>query len=245
MHQVLLDGWVLRFSKGFTKRANSIVPLYESTDTRFDAGAILDKIRYCENLYAREQLQTIFRLTSITEQPPGQAGTPPESPTLDQVLAQRGYALEEANWVLTRPLVAQTTDAGATTVTLVPLDQWLDAYCQLTGMQQPVRGLHNLILQAISGTCGFAVLMHNEKPVACGLGVVERELLGLFDIFTHADHRRQGLAHTLITGLFNWAAEQGATHTYLQVLRENSAATTLYKRLGFSLSYEYWYRIAA
>ena len=31
LQQVLLDGWVLRFSKGFTRRANSVTPVYRST----------------------------------------------------------------------------------------------------------------------------------------------------------------------------------------------------------------------
>ena len=75
LQQVLLDGWVLRFSKGFTRRANSVTPVYPSTQPA------QVKVRYCENLYAREGLPTYFRLTTL----PGADG-------LDEILAERGYA---------------------------------------------------------------------------------------------------------------------------------------------------------
>ena len=83
LQQVLLDGWVLRFSKGFTRRANSVTPVYPSMKPA------LDKIRYCENLYAREGLPTFFRLTTLGD-----------SADLDADLAARGYQQQERARVL-------------------------------------------------------------------------------------------------------------------------------------------------
>jgi N-acetylglutamate synthase len=59
--QVLLDGWVLRFSEGLTRRANSANPLRGPRET--GDGLIAG----CEALYQRRQLPTIFRLPSIID----------------------------------------------------------------------------------------------------------------------------------------------------------------------------------
>jgi GNAT superfamily N-acetyltransferase len=236
LHQMFLDGWVLRFAKGFTKRANSIVPLYPSTSQQ----NLAEKISYCENLYAAEDLQTVFRLISINE-----GATPPQHASLDKALAERGYHLDETSLVLTTLLTDKRPAQGATSaeLQLLSLPQWLAVYCELTGMPEPARSLHELILKSIATDCGFGTLNVNGKPVACGLAVVERELVGLFDIFTHPEHRGAGHAAQIVNGLLGWAADQGAERAYLQMAQDNAPAAALYANLGFSEIYRYWYRI--
>ncbi len=243
---------MLRFAKGFTKRANSIVPLYPTDAEQGIASApsdelLLAKIRYCENLYAREQLTTVFRLTSIN-QALHDAGAPDDGPArLDALLSERGYALAERNFVLACDLANTPADEGAGDdgLRLVSLDEWLSAYCRISGMDEPARTLHGYILRAISGECGFALLTnHAGTPVACGLAVLERELVGLFDVVTDREHRRQGHSRRLLEGIFHWARARGATRAYLQVVRDNAPALALYRQLGFTHCYDYWYRIA-
>lgn len=234
MHQVLLDGWVLRFARGFTKRSNSIIPLYPSRNANAgDADATLAKIRYCENLYAREQLQTVFRLTSIDPQ----LTTP-----LAQVLSERGYREADPSLVLASARLPAT--APDEQVTFVPLEDWLAVYCNLTGMNEPARSLHRLILNAITGECGFAVLAVDGAPVACGLAVVEHELVGLFDVFTAAEQRQRGWGRVLVNGLLAWGYQAGARTAYLQVVAENNSARALYSKLGFSHLYQYRYYVS-
>ncbi len=260
LQQVFLDSWVLRFSTGFTKRANSIVPLYPSshpdstTDSATDSALhhVKEKIRYCENLYAREQLQTVFRLTSISHGQATPVATHPANSapaasepvrsalSLDEILSLRGYRLDETSLVLSKALQVQPL---LTNLKLLSLKDWLSVYCELTGMPEPARTLHNIILQSIAGECAFAVLYTDEHPVACGLGVIERELVGLFDIFTHPDQRNHGYGTDVVQGLLAWAAQQGAQRAYLQMVAENKPAAALYESLGFSEIYRYWYRI--
>jgi hypothetical protein len=47
LQTVLYDGWVSRFSEGYTRRANSAHPLYPS---RVD---VQDKIAACEKMYRK------------------------------------------------------------------------------------------------------------------------------------------------------------------------------------------------
>ncbi|MEM7220302.1 MAG: GNAT family N-acetyltransferase [Pseudomonadota bacterium] len=232
MHQLLLDRWLLRMSNGFTKRANCVVPLYEggSDDgTEGDELVLLDKIRYCENLYAREQLQTIFRLTN--SQPHDH---------LDRVLAERGYRALDTTLVQLAELRRPLAQEGE--IELLPLPEWLQIYSRLARMPATASELHATLIRAIRPDCAFGIVRVDGAPVACLLGVLEHDLLGLFDVITHPDHRGAGHAGRLISGILNWGREQGARRAYLQVVADNEPAISLYARLGFRELYRYWYR---
>lgn len=226
LRQLLLDGWLLRFAGGFTKRANCIAPLYPSEQP------LAGKVRYCENLYARERLQTVFRLSSISA-----------DQQLDAYLDHRGYQRADPTEVLVLPNAAGTPQYNPA-IRLCNREHWLTAYAELTRLPVAAQPLHSAILKAVQTECAYALLERDGVVVACGLGVMEQELIGLFDVFTHPDHRGTGCAHRLVTQLIAWGASRGATTAYLQVSADNAPARALYSRLGFSRCHQYWYRIS-
>lgn len=245
LQQQFYDGWVLRFAKGFTKRANSIVPLYPTLPD--SPTPLEERVRYCENLYARERQQTIFRLTSITPYP-----------ELDDFLIQRGYQLLDPTVVQLRQFgqhppaterwQAQTSSTRFATVGLEP---WLDIYTQLAEVPNSAKRLHGAILGGIQALCGFGVLYAGGKgeasdgrPVACGLAVAEASFVGLFDVITSATDRQQGYGRLLVEELLRWGAAADAKAAYLQVMEANQPALSLYQSLNFRPLYRYWYRAA-
>ncbi len=228
MQQLLLDGWLLRFSRGFTKRANSIVPLYPPIGD--EQKPLAARVRHCENLYAREGLQTIFRLPAITD-----------VAALDAYLESRGYHLVDPTLVLTTSALAQPTHQG---FALVPAEHWLEVYAELTGMPEAARKLHGAIVSGIPSECGFAILQSGTRAVACGLGVLDGDLLGLFDIVTRSEARRSGHGTALVSSLLGWGHGCGAGLAYLQMIESNAPADALYRKLGFESLYNYWYRIS-
>ena len=227
LQQILLDGWVLRFSRGFTKRANSIVPLYPAVQPP------IDKIRYCENLYAREQLKTIFRLTTVDAYEP-----------LDHLLAARGYQRVDPTLVLCCDLQNGIEYAPGPAFRQLPRADWLGAYADNAAMPAKSQQLHAALLQGIRTDHLFGAIAPQNSPIACGMAVLERELVGLFDIVTHEAARRRGHAKALVESLLAWAHQNGARYAYLQVMENNRAARALYQDLGFVELYHYWYRVA-
>ena len=173
LHQLMLDGWLIRLSNGFTKRANCVVPLYHSETP--PTKSLVEKIRYCENLYAREQLQTVFRLTSHS--PPTLNGE-----ALDELLDERGYELiDETQVQLLNLGVPRDGDSPSLSeqaeLRLVPAPQWLREYARLAEMPGPSSELHANLIRSIRPDCAFALLVIDEQPVACALGVLELSLI--------------------------------------------------------------------
>jgi ribosomal protein S18 acetylase RimI-like enzyme len=241
LQQLLFDGWILRFSRGYTKRANSVNPLYGSS---LEAEA---KIAACERLYAARGLSTIFRLTPFSQ-----------PSYLDQLLADRNYRKIDLTYVLLLDLADWDPSARpAAELGEENVDDWIEAFCRLQGSRVEQHQTHKEILQAIPARRFLASLPLNSPDlralakegaarqiVACGLGVLEDGYFGLFDLITAPLCRSLGHGTSLVSGMLRWAQENGAAHAYLQVMDRNVSASRLYARLGFRRAYEYWYRVS-
>lgn len=226
---LLYDGWVLRFSHGYTKRANSVNIL---TPGELD---LLEKIARCEAEYTRRDLPSIFRITSFN---------PP--PELDTTLAQRAYTQVSPTLVLGLELAQRRTPHLPTgSLHSEALDPWLAIFCDLRGAALDQHQMHRAILHAIPGQTQFAVLRDESGAVVgCGIAVVDGAYMGLFDLIVDPAQRNQGYGAALVAPLLDWAATMGARYAYLQVEEANAPARRVYEaKLGYKMVYWYWYRV--
>jgi GNAT superfamily N-acetyltransferase len=231
------DGWVLRFAGGYTRRANSIHPIYPSVQTGSDEDDqnLNARIQVCEQFYRSQGLKTIFKLAEECF-PTG----------LDECLAGRGYQMDADTSVQTRSLVGwQALSAAEVELSTDCTEVWQAAFCRMGAVAPHNQPISSRILEAILPTRRFASVRVDGEIIACGLGVMQAGFLGLFDIVTDPAHRRKGYGRKVVAGLMTWAAGQGAHTAYLQVMLSNQAALPLYAGLGFQEKYRYWYRVEA
>jgi GNAT superfamily N-acetyltransferase len=223
----LYDGWVVRFGSGYTRRANSVNPIYPST---IDANK---KIRFCQQLYAAQGLRTVFKLTKEVY-----------PLDLDSVLNRNGYATEAETSVQTMPLhMLATKDYGPVRIVTYIDDVWIDAFFRMTKPSVEHKTTLKLMLKRIATPKCLAYIKDDDQIVACALGVFEQDMIGLFDIIVASGFRGKGYAKRIVNGILLWAKKEGARLAYLQVMVENKIALALYDRLGFKEQYRYWYRV--
>lgn len=227
VRQMMLDGWLVRLSGGFTRRANSVSPLYRGSVEPEE------KIDRCEAIYRGHGLRCVFKVTPDSQ---------PED--LDQRLQARGYDVEAPTAVLAMPLSGWTGQLEADLIIDDELTAgWLDAAVQLGEVAERDVAWYRRIIEGISAPRRFFCLMATGGPVARGFAVVEEGYAGLFDIATRADARGRGFGRRLLNGMLTASRDAGAEHAYLQVMLTNEPAIGLYRSLGFSQIYDYWYRV--
>jgi N-acetylglutamate synthase len=226
VRSLLYDGWLLRFAGGYTRRANSISPLFSGHE---DVGR---KIAWCESQYAMHDLPAVFKLTPNIH--------PAE---LDAVLAQHGYRLEAETTVMYAPLTEMPALTFDRSAVMLPQADWLAHFAHITGQSSEAQCGHRAILEAIILTACLVAIIRDGQAAAIGMGVLERGMVGLYDMVTAEPFRRQGLATQVISTILTWAAENRATGAYLNVLSNNAPALALYRKMGYRPCYQYWYRI--
>lgn len=222
----LCDGWLLRFAKGYSKRANSATPIV--------AGADVDDtlVEHLIKQFLRQNVRPTFRLTGL------------EDPEVDARLKARGFDSIEPTFGMVCDVEPGEWEVDAS----VTLDEnvskrWVRETASSYGGDKADDSILIEIVSRIRQPHMFASLDLDGTNVAWGLGVAERGYIGLYDIVVSPDLRGLGLGRQIVTSLMAWGRREGARTAYLQVREENEVARALYASLGFRDAYRYTHRV--
>lgn len=223
LREVLLDGWVLRFSAGLTRRANSANPLRPVSHV---------DLRACEMLYRRLGLPTIFRVVSLID------------PLVDARLAEAGYTGEGESCVLYAPMddIARGRDPDVKLLDQ-PAPEWFAAMAALQDHSSEQAAIYRRIVGQLAIPAAFAALSHEGNTAAVAYGALHNGLLCYESVVTDRRRRRQGWGRRIVHALADWAKDQGAVGACLEVEAHNAPGRALYAAIGLTRElYRYHYR---
>ncbi|MFJ4844120.1 GNAT family N-acetyltransferase [Streptomyces sp. NPDC088733] len=215
-----LGTWTLRAAGGFTRRANSALPLGEPG---MPAPAAAEAVAHW---YRERGLPAYI-----------QVGDDALADTLDGL----GWTAEGHALLRTAPLAPLADLPGAEHVTLTrePDTGWLARYHRTGGLGDAalavLTGGPSVWLASVPGTAG-------GPPAAIGRCAVDGRWASFAAVETDPALRRTGLATAVVAALARKALDEGASGAYLQVEADNDGARALWDRLGFVTHHAYHYR---
>ncbi|WP_330453538.1 MULTISPECIES: GNAT family N-acetyltransferase [unclassified Streptomyces] len=220
-----LGDWLLRAAGGFTRRANSVLPL---GDPGVPLGVALGRVR---DWYAERGLAPYVQTAT---------GAADAQEELCAALEEHGWRREVTAEVRVAAL-APIGDLPAE-VSRVRLERtadaaWLARY-QRVGTPGPevTSVLHSgpsVWFATVPGEAG------DEVPAAIGRCVVDGRWAGFMAVEVAPEHRRRGLATAVMTALARQAMDEGASAAWLQVEADNEGARALYDGMGFATHHLY------
>ncbi|WP_217165048.1 GNAT family N-acetyltransferase [Streptomyces sp. AC512_CC834] len=215
-----LGEWELRAAAGFTRRANSVLPLG-------DPGLPLD-----EALTAVRRWYGERGLPAYVQTATGAEGT---QELLCAELERRGWVREVTAELWTGGLAAVADTAEGTGVLLSREadEAWLSRYQR--------KGVGEVALRVLGGgpSVWFATVPGADAPAAIGRCVVDGRWASFAAVEVDPAQRRRGLATEVMAALARRALEEGASAAWLQVETDNAGARALYAGMGFTTHHAY------
>ncbi|MGW3132422.1 GNAT family N-acetyltransferase [Streptomyces sp. NPDC001123] len=217
-----LGEWELRAAAGFTRRANSVLPL---GDPGLPLDAALTAVR---RWYGERGLPAYVQTAT------GAEGT---QELLCAELERRGWLREVSAelWTGEPAPVADRAEGAGVLLSRAAGEDWLARYQR--------KGVSEVALQVLGGgpSVWFATVpgAEGEAPAAIGRLVVDGRWAGFAAVEVDPGLRRRGLATEVMAALARRALEEGASAAWLQVETDNAGARALYGRLGFAAHHAY------
>ncbi|MFJ4570293.1 GNAT family N-acetyltransferase [Streptomyces sp. NPDC088846] len=220
-----LGDWRLRAARGFTRRANSVLPLG-------DPGMPLDEaLGHVGRWYAERDLPAYVQTAT------GAEGT---QELLCAELEERGWRREVTAEVRIAALAPiGDLDAEVSRVRLSrDLDEaWLSRYQRFETpgphVLKVLRGGPSVWFATVPGEAGGAA------SAAIGRCVVDGRWAGFMAVEVDPAQRRRGLASGVMAALARKALDEGASAAWLQVEADNDGARALYEGMGFAVHHRY------
>ncbi|MFJ9819473.1 GNAT family N-acetyltransferase [Streptomyces sp. NPDC101151] len=219
---------------GFTRRANSVLPL---GDPGLPLDAALDAVR---RWYGERGLPAYVQTAT------GAEGT---QELLCAELERRGWVREvtAAVWIGALAPIADRAEGAGVVLSREADERWLARYQR--------KGMSEVALRVLgsgsprSGEAGsevgpsvwFASVpgAPGEPPAAIGRCVVDGRWAGFAAVEVDPGRRRRGLATEVMSALARRALDEGASAAWLQVEDDNRAAHALYAGLGMTPHHAY------
>ncbi len=218
-----LGDWELRAAAGYTRRANSVLPLG-------DPGLPLD-----ETLTVVRRWYGDRGLPAYVQTATGAEGT---QELLCAELEQRGWTREVTAelWVGALAPVADRADAAGVVLSRAADEAWLARYQR--------KGVSDVALKVLgSGPSVWFATVPGEgpdaAPAAIGRCVVDGRWAGFGAVEVDPALRRRGLGSLVMAALASRALDEGASAAWLQVEADNAGARALYAGMGFGAHHAY------
>ncbi|WP_415959261.1 GNAT family N-acetyltransferase [Streptomyces sp. 021-4] len=232
-----LGEWRLRAADGFTRRANSVLPL---GDPGLPLGEAFGRVeRWYEERGLPPYIQTATGAEGAQE-------------ALCAELERHGWRREvtaEVRIAALAPVGDLDADVSAVRLSREPDAAWLSRYQRFS-----TPGPHVLRVLGGGPSVWFATVAGagdgetggetgggtgGEAPAAIGRCVVDGRWAGFMAVEVAPEHRRRGLATSVMAALARQALEEGASAAWLQVEEDNEGARALYDGMGFAAHHRY------
>ncbi|MCI4044155.1 GNAT family N-acetyltransferase [Streptomyces sp. TRM75563] len=218
-----LGDWRLRAAGGFTRRANSALPL---GDPGLPLGEALARVR---DWYEERGLPAYVQTAT------GAEGT---QELLCAELERHGWRREvsaEVRIAALAPVGDVAADIAAVRLSREPDTAWLARYQRFS-----TPGPQVLRVLGSGPSVWFATVPgESGAPAAIGRCVVDGRWAGFMAVEVDPEQRRRGLATTVMTALARRALDEGASAAWLQVEEDNEGARALYDGMGFAAHHRY------
>ncbi|MER7945873.1 GNAT family N-acetyltransferase [Streptomyces sp. NPDC096079] len=221
-----LGEWTLRAADGFTRRANSALPLG-------DPGMpVAEALTHVRAWYAARNLPAYIQTST------GAEGT---QELLCADLDRHGWRREvsaEVRIAALAPIGDLDADVSAVRLSRTVDEPWLRRYQRFSG-DGPASPTVRSVLASGPRVWFASVAGTGGTPAAIGRCVVDGRWAGFMAVEVDPDRRRQGLATAVMTALARQALDEGASAAWLQVEADNDGARTLYDGMGFAPHHHY------
>lgn len=225
LEEKIFDGWVLRFSKGYTKRSNCINPVFESY---FD---LEEKYDYCQKLYNNKGLKIIYKIIEDDA-----------SLEVDEFLSQKGLLKKDVVTVKEIDLYSLSCSLKDVSVNWGFSEEWFEFFSKENKLDEREKIVLKELLNKNDKNSCYVYKEKDGEIIAGALGVIENDKLGIFNVYVKEVFRKKGYAMAVLEALLVEARKINVKKAYLQVMETNNKAFNLYRKMGFVPKYKTWYR---